>query len=89
VKKNNQKPETLEEIISNPMMLREWIRFQLRIHGSSFTGLATELGVTRQAVTDVFRHRYPKMERAVAKKLGMAPEVLWPDRYRVKPAVGK
>jgi Ner family transcriptional regulator len=84
VKKNNsQKPETLEEIIGDPVMRREWIKFQLRINGSSFAALAAELGVTAPAVKDVFNHPYPKMQRAIAAKIGMRPEAIWPERYQV------
>lgn len=81
MKKKSQIPETIEEIIGDPVIRREWIRFQLRIHGSSFSLLAKEIGVSRQAVADVFRHSYPRMERAIAEKLKMKPQTLWPERY--------
>ena len=83
MKKNSQNPETLEEIIGDPGMRREWIKFQLRIHGSSFAALAAELGVTPQAVKDVFNHPYPKMQRAIAAKIGVRPEMIWPERYQI------
>jgi Ner family transcriptional regulator len=81
VKKNSQKAVTLEQIIGDPMMRREWIKFQLHISGSSFAALAAELNVTPQAVKDVFNQPYPKMQAAIAAKLGMAPETIWPERY--------
>lgn len=83
MKKKTTKPdETLEKIINNPELRREWIKFQLRIHGSSLAALAGELGVKRQTVQCVFSCHYPKMELAIAKKIGMEPKHIWPERYQ-------
>ncbi len=60
---------------------REWIKFQLRVQGSSLSAIARELGVTRHAPRLALVKPYPKMERVIAEKLGIAPQELWPERY--------
>ena len=40
-----------------------------------------EHGVTRDAVRNATRKKYPKMERAIAAKIGLRPEDIWPERY--------
>ncbi len=53
----------------------------MRLAGSSFAALGRELGVTRDAVRNACRKPYPKMERAIAAKIGRSPEEIWPERY--------
>lgn len=53
----------------------------LEVNGSSFAAIARELGVTRGAVRHVQDRPYPRMEKAVAAKIGFPPEDIWPDRY--------
>ena len=60
---------------------REWIKFQLRVRGSSLSALARELGVSRHAPRLALVKPYPRMERAIADKLGLKPQELWPERY--------
>ena len=60
---------------------REWIKFQLRVRGSSLSAIARELGVTRHAPRLALVKPYPKMERVIAEKLGLKPQELWPERY--------
>ena len=60
---------------------REWIKFQLRVRGSSFSALARELGVSRHAPRLALVKPYPRMERVIAEKLGLKPQELWPERY--------
>lgn len=64
------------------MQRNEWIKFQLRIRGSSLSQLARDLGVTRQAVRNALSSRYPRMERVIAAEIGLDPEIIWPERYR-------
>jgi Ner family transcriptional regulator len=64
------------------MQRNEWIKFQLRIRGSSLSQLARDLGVTRQAVRNALASRYPRMERVIAAEIGLDPETIWPERYR-------
>jgi Ner family transcriptional regulator len=71
-----------ETIPADPMQRNEWIKFQLRIRGSSLSQLARDLGVTRQAVRNALSSRYPRMERVIAAEIGLDPEIIWPERYR-------
>jgi Ner family transcriptional regulator len=59
-----------------------WIMAMLRMRKSSYSAIARELGVTRSAVRKAVSHSYPKMERAIAAKIGYVPELIWPERYQ-------
>lgn len=72
---------SVSEIPSDPVQRNEWIKFQLRMRGSSLSKLARRLGVTRQAVRNALSSPYPKMERAIAAELELKPEEIWPERY--------
>ncbi len=69
------------EIPSNPDLRWEWIKFQLRARGTSLAKLARALNVSGQAVKNVKRTAYPRMERAIAKALGLEVAALWPERW--------
>jgi len=69
------------EIPINPSQRWEWLKYQLRSQGSSLRKLSDELGVTGNAVQMVKYTPYPRMERAIAKKLGLTPQVIWPERW--------
>ncbi|MEX1080550.1 MAG: helix-turn-helix domain-containing protein [Halofilum sp. (in: g-proteobacteria)] len=71
----------VSDIPSDPVQRNEWIKFQLRMRGSSLSKLARRLGVTRQAVRNALSSPYPKMERAIAAELELKPEEIWPERY--------
>lgn len=60
---------------------REWVKFQLRARRTSLSQIARELGLTRGSVAQVFLQPYPRMERAVAARLDLRPEQIWPERY--------
>lgn len=68
-------------IPSDPVQRNEWIKFQLRIRGTSMSDLARRIGVTRQAVRNALTAPYPKMERLIAQELELEPEQIWPERY--------
>lgn len=70
------------DIPADPVQRNEWIKFQLRMRGSSLSQLARDLGVTRQAVRNALSSRYPRMERVIAAEIGLDPETIWPERYR-------
>lgn len=72
---------TLEKIVANPDTRREWIKFQLKLIGSSFAAIGRKHGLTRHAPKRALYISYPKMERAIAKEIGMTPEQIWPERY--------
>ncbi|SMH62877.1 helix-turn-helix domain-containing protein [Azospirillum agricola] len=59
-----------------------WIVFRLRIAGSSLSALAAELSVTVAAVSDaVTNGSSERLERAVAEKLHLPVQKLFPERY--------
>ncbi len=60
---------------------REWIKFQLRARGSSLSKIAREVNVTRYCPIKALRSPYPRIERAIAKRLHLRPEQIWPERY--------
>jgi Ner family transcriptional regulator len=74
-------PPDPESIPEDPVQRNEWIKFQLRLRGSSFSKLARDLGVTRQAVRNALSSRYPRMERVIAHEIGLEPYTIWPERY--------
>lgn len=69
------------EIPSDPDLRWEWIKFQLRARGTSLAKLAREQHVTGPALKNVKRTAYPRMERVIAKALGIAVQTLWPERW--------
>ena len=71
------------EIPLNPTLRWEWIKYQLRAKGTSLAKLARELKVSDTAVKNAKRTAYPRMERAIAKALGLEPIDLWPDRWNL------
>jgi lambda repressor-like predicted transcriptional regulator len=58
-----------------------WLKHQLEINGSSYAKIAREEGVTRQAVRKVVHSRSSRMEAAIARRLGLLPKQIWPERY--------
>lgn len=71
----------ISEIPSDPSLRWEWIKFQLRTKGTSLAKLARDLEVTGTAVKNVKRSAYPRMERAIAKAIGIEVVQLWPERW--------
>lgn len=69
------------DIPADPALRWEWIKYQLRTQGTSLAKLSRELGVSGQAVKNVKRIAYPRMERAIAKALGLQPFMIWPERW--------
>lgn len=76
------------DIPADPVQRNEWIKYQLRLRGSSLSKLARRLGVTRQAVRNALSSPYPKMERAIAAELDLCPEDIWPERYSGRRGAG-
>lgn len=74
------------DVPADPVQRNEWIKFQLRMRGSSMSKLARRLGVTRQAVRNALTAPYPRMERVIAAELELEPEHIWPERYRARAA---
>lgn len=60
---------------------RAWIKYQLELRGYTLSSLARELGVSRHAPKLALDRPYPRMERAIAEKIELRPEQVWPERY--------
>lgn len=69
------------EIPHDPAQRWEWIKWQLRRRDTSLADLARDLDVSRNAMNNVKRQAYPRMERAIAKALGLQPVEIWPERW--------
>jgi Ner family transcriptional regulator len=70
-----------QKVPTDPAERKAWIKYQLEIKGSSFADLARETGNSRQTVRKSLDIKYPKWDRAIAKKIGMTPAEIWPERY--------
>ncbi|ACA57647.1 TPA: helix-turn-helix domain-containing protein [Pseudomonas aeruginosa] len=68
-------------IPKDPVMRWEWIKYQLRIRGSSTAAIARQLGVSSRAVRVAKEIPYPRVERALAAALDLSPVKLWPERW--------
>lgn len=75
---------TREEILRDPDTRRQWIKFQLAVHGTSLAKIAADLGVKHQTIRKALDSPYPKMERIIAARIGMEPQEVWPERYQTK-----
>lgn len=73
---------TTKRVPKKPEERRVWIKGQLELVGSSFAAIAREQRVSRQAVRKVPYSPSRRLEKAIADKLGVAPETIWPERYR-------
>lgn len=64
-------------------MRHETIKLGLRDVGSSLSDVAKELNLRRSTVTTVSQghRRSHRVQKALAAKLGMQPEELFPERY--------
>ena len=60
---------------------RIWIKSQLELRGHSYSSIARDLGVCRQAPLAALIGRSKRMEREIAIRLGLLPEDIWPERY--------
>jgi len=63
---------------------RPWIKYQLDLLGLNLSDIARELNVCRQAVCHVFDKPRSRVEHAIAGRLGLQPEEIWPERYEPK-----
>ncbi|EAA2687173.1 transcriptional regulator [Salmonella enterica subsp. enterica serovar Umbilo] len=59
----------------------------LRKRGTSLAALSRQAGLASSTLANALIRRWPKGERLIAEALGVAPEQIWPSRYR-KPENG-
>jgi len=64
-----------------PEQRRAWIKYQLDLLGFNLSDIARDLGITRQGVYRVFAEPRPRVEKAIADRLGLTPAEIWPERY--------
>lgn len=55
--------------------------YRLRLQGLSLRRLARLNGYAPGSATLVMRVAWPKIERLVARAIGVAPHEIWPSRY--------
>lgn len=70
-----------KKLLSRPDTRRAWVIYQLTLRGESLASVARRKEVSRQAMQKVLTQPYPKMEKALADFLGIAPHQLFPERY--------
>jgi Ner family transcriptional regulator len=70
-----------KRIPKNPIERWVWIKGQLELRDESFASIARELKISRVAVAKTKRYPSARVEDAIARKLGVAPVDLWPERY--------
>lgn len=66
---------------THPEQRWEWIKYQLRSKGFTFVSLGRELNVSAGAPQLVKYTPYPRLERAIAKRIGLTPAQIWPERW--------
>lgn len=69
------------DIPTDPFERREWVIYQLRLRGTTLTGLGRARGVSRQAVSQALFAPSYEIERAIAKALGIPVRRLFPERF--------
>ena len=63
---------------------KEQIKAELHMRGITLKGLTLANGYRSvDAVAQALHRPYPKAERIIAAALEIAPESIWPSRYRV------
>ncbi|EIW3860603.1 helix-turn-helix domain-containing protein [Klebsiella pneumoniae] len=68
------------------MMQQDWqpadIIAALKKRGTSLTAVSRNAGLASSTLTNALNRRWPEGERLIAEALGIAPEQIWPSRYR-------
>ncbi|EGE4660606.1 helix-turn-helix domain-containing protein [Salmonella bongori] len=68
------------------MMQQDWhpadIIAALKKRGTSLAAVSRNAGLASSTLTNALNRRWPKDERLIAEALGVAPEKIWPSRYR-------
>ncbi|ENY9362166.1 helix-turn-helix domain-containing protein [Salmonella enterica] len=68
------------------MMQPDWhsadIIAALKKRGTSLSALSHQAGLASSTLANALIRHWPKGEKLIAEKLGVAPEQIWPSRYR-------
>jgi Ner family transcriptional regulator len=54
----------------------------LKKRGTSLSAVSRKSGLASSTLANALIRRWPKGERLIADALGVAPEQIWPSRYR-------
>ncbi|WEJ84985.1 helix-turn-helix domain-containing protein [Kluyvera intermedia] len=54
----------------------------LRKKGTTLAAVSRKAGLSSSTLANALTKRWPKGERLIAEALGVAPEQIWPSRYR-------
>ncbi|EMB5660469.1 helix-turn-helix domain-containing protein [Pseudomonas aeruginosa] len=71
----------IASVPTDPVARWEWIKYQLRIRGTSIAEIARQLDITHRAVRIAKVSPYPRVERAISIALGLSLISLWPERW--------
>lgn len=72
---------TPDQVPTDPFARTNWVQAQLKNSGSSFSAIARDLKVSRQSVAMAMYVRSYRIEKALAKALGLKVRDLFPERY--------
>ncbi|EBP4523561.1 transcriptional regulator [Salmonella enterica subsp. enterica serovar Westminster] len=68
------------------MMQSDWhpadIIAALKKRGTSLSALSRQAGLASSTLANTLIRHWSKGEKLIAEKLGVAPEQIWPSRYR-------
>ncbi|ECE6741995.1 transcriptional regulator [Salmonella enterica subsp. salamae] len=68
------------------MMQQDWhpadIIAALKKRGTSLSALSRQAELASSTLANALTRRWPKGERLIAEALDIAPEQIWPSRYR-------
>ncbi|KAA1195764.1 helix-turn-helix domain-containing protein [Photorhabdus heterorhabditis] len=53
----------------------------LRKRGTALTALLRESGFSSSTLSNTLARQWPKGEKIIVDRLGIAPSVIWPSRY--------
>lgn len=54
----------------------------IRKKGTSLAALSRKSGLASSTLANALTRHWPKGERLIAEELGVAPDQIWPSRYR-------
>lgn len=68
---------------------RDWIKYKLKIRGTSLADLGRQHQTSRQNVSTALYRPNPKWEFIIASELGLSPAEIWPERYDAENGIPK
>ena len=87
IKSGRSNASTKREAHRQPPTPGDWsaarVVYELKLRGLSFRKLAERHGYAASTLADVTRRErsYTRIEKIVARALGMKPEQIWPSRW--------